>query len=84
MSAILIHQGDANQNDSEIPHTPIRMANIKNMATVHDRQDVEQGEHSPIVGGSANLYSHHGNQHGDFSEKWELNYQKNKLCYLQL
>ena len=68
MSNILSHQRDANQNDSEIPHKPVRMANIKNMLTVHDRQDVEQGEHSSIAGGSANLYRHHGNQYGDFSK----------------
>jgi hypothetical protein len=29
--------------------------------------NVEQGEHSSIVGGSANSYSHYGNQCGDSS-----------------
>ena len=31
-------------------------------------KDVEQGEHSSIAGGSANLYSHYGNQCRSFSE----------------
>ena len=30
-------------------------------------EDVAQREHSSIAGGSANLYSHFGNQYGSFS-----------------
>ncbi|KAL6033778.1 hypothetical protein STEG23_020770, partial [Scotinomys teguina] len=33
-------------------------------------EDVEQGEHASTVGGSANLYSHFGNQYDDISENW--------------
>jgi hypothetical protein len=34
-------------------------------------EDVEQGEHSSIAGGSANFYNHFGNQFDSFSENWE-------------
>ena len=40
-------------------------------------EDVEEGEHSFIAGGSANLYSQFGNQYGVFSENWESIYLKN-------
>jgi hypothetical protein len=36
--------------------------------TVHACKDVEKEEHSSIAGGIASLYSHSGNQTGDFSE----------------
>ena len=36
--------------------------------TAHAGKDMEQGEHSSIVGGRANLYNHSGNQFGGFSE----------------
>ena len=36
--------------------------------------DVEQEEHSSIVGRNANLYNHSGNQQGSFSENWESTY----------
>lgn len=35
----------------------------------HADEDVEQGDHSSIVGGSANLYSHYGTQYSDSSEQ---------------
>ena len=35
-------------------------------------EDVEQGEHSFMAGGSTNLYSHFGNQYGG-SRKLEIN-----------
>ena len=44
------------------------MSKIKNSATAHAGKNVEQGEHSSIAGGSANLYNHSGNQFGGFSE----------------
>lgn len=34
-------------------------------------EDVGQGEHSSIVGGSANWCNHSGNQFGSFSGNWE-------------
>jgi hypothetical protein len=30
--------------------------------TAHASEDAEQGEHSSIAGGSANVYSYYGNQ----------------------
>jgi hypothetical protein len=38
----------------------------KTQATAHTANDVEQGEHSSIAGGSSNLYNHFGNQFGGF------------------
>ena len=37
-------------------------------------EDVASREHSSTAGGSANLYSHFGNQYGGFSENWESIY----------
>jgi hypothetical protein len=37
----------------------------------HAGGNVEQGGHPFIAGGSANLYTHFGNQFGDFSENLE-------------
>ena len=34
----------------------------KTQSTVHIREGVEQGEHSFVAGGIANLYNHSGNQ----------------------
>ena len=52
--------------------TPIRTVKLKNSSlTAHGGEDVKQGEHSSIAGGSANLYNHFGNQFGSFSENWE-------------
>jgi hypothetical protein len=44
--------------------TPVRMAEIKTQLIAHAGKDVEQGEQSSIVDGSANF----GNQFGVFSE----------------
>jgi hypothetical protein len=41
--------------------------------TAHAGEDVESGKHSSIVGGSANLYSHYGNQYGGSSNKLRIN-----------
>ena len=35
--------------------------------TAHAGKDVEQGEHSSVANGSANLHSHFGNQYSGFS-----------------
>ena len=39
--------------------------------TAHAGEDVEQEKQSSTAGGSANLYSHFGNQFGGFPENWE-------------
>ena len=63
--------GNANQNDPKIPpHIHIRMTKIKTSSTAHAGEDVEQGEHSSIAGGSANLGNHFGTEFSDFSESW--------------
>ncbi|KAL6040497.1 hypothetical protein STEG23_034569 [Scotinomys teguina] len=49
--------------------TPVRMAKIKTLRTVHVGEDVEQEEHSSTVGGNANWYNHSGNQEINCSEE---------------
>jgi hypothetical protein len=39
--------------------------------TAHADEDVEQGEHSSIADGGANLYNHFENHFSGFSENWE-------------
>ena len=56
-------QGNANQNDSEIPSYTCQNGydqKHKVQLTLAGK-DVEQGEHSSIAGWSANLYSFYGN-----------------------
>ena len=50
--------------------TPIRM--LKTQVTAHAGEDVEQGEHSSIAGGSANLYNHSGNTFEGFLSKFRI------------
>jgi len=38
-----------------------------------------EGEYSSTAGGSANLYSHFGNQYGCFSENWGWNYLNTQI-----
>ncbi|KAL6084284.1 hypothetical protein STEG23_030591 [Scotinomys teguina] len=40
--------------------TPVRMAKIKTLGTVHVGEDVEQEEHFSTVGGNADWYNHYG------------------------
>ena len=49
--------------------------------TANVEEDVEQKKYSSIAGGSANLYNHSGNQHGSFSENWELINLKTQLYH---
>ena len=50
--------------------TPVRMAKINTQVTADAGKDVENGEHSSIVGGIASLYNHSGYQFGGSSENW--------------
>jgi hypothetical protein len=52
------------------------MINSITQVTVHAEEDMEQGEHSSIAGGSANVDSPCGNQYGGCSESWESLYFK--------
>ena len=71
MFNILYHQGNANQNNPEIPpHTKSEWLRSKIQVTADAGEDVEKEEHSSIVGGSAGLYNHSGNQSGGSSENW--------------
>ena len=66
MFSILNHQGNAIQNNPEIPpHTRLRS---KIQVTADAGADVEKEEHSSIVGGIASLYNHSGNQSGSSTE----------------
>jgi hypothetical protein len=47
----------------------------------HAGKDMKQGEHSPSVGGRANLYSHYGNQYDISAERWKSVYLKIQLNF---
>ena len=76
MFKVLSDQRNANQNDPEIPLTPVRMAKTKPQVITHVGEDVEKEEHSSIAGGIASWYNHYGNQFGGSSEKSTLYDQK--------
>ncbi|KAL6081513.1 hypothetical protein STEG23_021689 [Scotinomys teguina] len=48
--------------------TPVRMAKIKTLRTVHVGEDVEQEEHFSTVGGNADWHNHSGKQYGEFQK----------------
>jgi hypothetical protein len=76
---ILSNQGNANQNDSEIPSYTCQNSKIKDTSDTHAVKDVKQAEHSTIANGNAILYSNFGNQYGSFSENWKSTYLKTQL-----
>ena len=43
-------------------HISVRMAKVKTLVTTQVDKNVEQGEHSSIIGGIENLSSHFENQ----------------------
>ena len=47
------------------------MAKSKTQVGAHAGEDVEQGEHFSITGGSENLFNYSGNQPGGSSENWK-------------
>jgi hypothetical protein len=57
------------------------MAKINNTSDSPCFEGYGVGEHSSIAGGSANLYSHYGNQYGNSLERWELTYFKIQLYH---
>ncbi|KAL6083840.1 hypothetical protein STEG23_038388 [Scotinomys teguina] len=50
--------------------TPVRMAKIKTLGTVHVGEDVEQEEHFSTVGGNADSYNHYGKQATVLKTAW--------------
>jgi hypothetical protein len=67
MFTILNHQGNANQNNLDIPPQWLRS---KIQVTADVGEDVEKEGHSSIAGGMASLYNHSGSQSGGSSENW--------------
>ena len=55
--------------EMQINLTPVRMAIIKSLQTINAGEGVEKREPSYTVGGSANWYSHYGEQCGDSLKK---------------
>ena len=71
MFNILNHQGNANQNNPQIPpHTSTEWLRSKIQVTARAGEDVEKEEHSSIAGGIVSWYNHSGNQFGGSSENW--------------
>ena len=63
MFSILSHMENANQNYFRyFTLQQSEWLRSINQLTAHAGEDVEQGEHSSIADGSANLYSHYRNQ----------------------
>jgi hypothetical protein len=70
MFSIFNHQGNANQNNPEIPLHATQNGKDQIQVTADAGEDVEKEEQSSIVGGIASVYNHSGNQSGDSSENW--------------
>jgi hypothetical protein len=71
MFNILNHQGNANQNNPEIPpHTSQNSLNSKTQVTADVGEDVEKEEYTSISGGIASWYNLSGNQFDSSSENW--------------
>ena len=67
MFNILNHQGNAKQNNPEIPlHT-----RSKTQVTADAGKDVEKEKYSSIADGIENWYNHSGNQLVGFSNNWK-------------
>ena len=68
MLRITGHQGNTNQNHSEIPpHTSENGEKLTRQETTNVGEDVEKGEPSCSVGGNVNWGSHSGKLCGGFS-----------------
>lgn len=67
MFNIVSHQGNANKMTLKFNIIPVKTSTTKTPLIAHGGIDVEQGGHSSIVGGSANLYKNIGNQFDSFS-----------------
>jgi hypothetical protein len=71
MFNILNHQGNANQNNPEIPPHASQYGEDKKIQVTADAgKDVEKEGHSSSFGVIASLYNHFGNQSGGSSENW--------------
>ena len=64
MLNIANYQRNANQNSVKYHLILLRMAIIKTIQTINDREGVERRELSYTVGGNVNWYSHYGEQYG--------------------
>jgi rare lipoprotein A (peptidoglycan hydrolase) len=62
----LNHQGNANQDNPEIPTNTSQNSSNKNSSNAG--KEVEKEEDSSIAGGIASWYNHFGNQSGGSSE----------------
>ena len=64
------HQGNANQNNPEIPPRQSEWLRSKTQVTADAVEDVKKEEYSSTVGGVVSWYNHSGNQSGGSSEDW--------------
>ena len=69
MFNIFSHQGNSNQNHTEIPpYTKLEWQKLIRQETTNVGEDVEKGEPSYTVGGNASWCSHFGKQYGESSK----------------
>ena len=71
MLNITHYQRNANQNHNEESSHAGQNGCHQSLQTINAGEGVEKREPSYIVGGSANWYSHYGEQCGDFLKNWK-------------
>ena len=79
MFNILTHQGNANQNDPEIPLHQSEWLRSKIQMTADAGEDVEKEEHSSIAVEFASWFNHSGYQFDGSSENWRYYYLKTQF-----
>ena len=65
MLNITYYKKNANQNPNEVPSHASKNSHQQSLQTENAGEGVEKREPSYTVGGSANWYSHYGEQCGD-------------------
>ena len=70
MFNVLNHQGNANQNNPEIPSHQSEWLRSKIQVTADAGEDMEKAVYSPIVSGIASWYNCSGNRCVGSSENW--------------
>jgi hypothetical protein len=81
MFKIISHQGNANQNDPEIPLHTSQNGGSKTQVTADAGKDVEKDDHSSIAGGVESWYNHSGNKSGSSLENWTYYFLRTQLYH---
>ena len=72
MLDIINYQRNANQNYNEVITSHwLKWQSLKNLQTVNTEEGVEKREHSYIVGGNVNWFSHYGEQYSAAAQSFQ-------------